>query len=113
MKGGHEEEKENGNDEEEPLLVRAVDDASGKRPRRDGANLKASHRHPGFPMAQPQIVHDEDGERGDHNVLGHEIKEIRKTHADKFTGPKSVFFQRKAFFLENDFCIIALLGVNL
>ena len=109
MKGGHEEKKEDGNDEEESLLVCAVDDTPGKRPRRDGANLKASHRHPGFPMPQPQIVHNKDGERGNHNVLGHKIKEIRETHADKFTGPKSVLFQRKAFFLENDFCIIARL----
>jgi len=83
----HQEKEQYRDNEEHALLIHRIDHTPCERTGYHRTDLKAGHRHPRLPLAEPQIIHDVDRQRRDHDVLGHEVKEIREAHADEFTGP--------------------------
>ena len=86
-KARHQEKEQHRDNEEQALLIHRIDHTPCERAGYHSADLKAGHRHPCLPLAEPQIIHDVDRQRRDHDVLRHEIKEIRETHTDELTGP--------------------------
>jgi len=76
------------------LFLHGIDELARERAAGDGARLERGHRHARLDLAAAERLHDEDGERGDHDILRHEKQQIAAAHADEFRCPEFLFLHR-------------------
>ena len=83
----HDEEECHGGCQQEMPLVDRVDDAACQRAADHRPNLEEGHRQSGLHFATAQLLHDENWEGSNQNILRHEQEEIAPAHAEKLRGP--------------------------